>query len=128
AALSWRVFEHRYLPDAAAPPGRARDRALVRHVHDLCALEHAAVGDARFKPLLTEILDHDGTQRGRNTRDERPTDPSELTKQMCEILLAAPFPDDYRQFVREVVYGQAIPDFGDAVDAVSRIAACLKAP
>ncbi|HEV7371803.1 nucleotidyl transferase AbiEii/AbiGii toxin family protein [Arenibaculum sp.] len=127
AALSWRVFEHRNLPDTATPPGKARDRSLVRHVHDLCALEHSVVDDERFKPLLIDLFDRDG-QRGKDTRDERPTDPSELAKRMCEVLLAPPFPDDYRQFVRNVVYGHPIPDYENAIDALRRLATYLTQP
>lgn len=127
AALSWRVFEHRKLPDTATPPDKARDRALVRHVHDLCALERTVVDDERFKPLLIDFFERD-SQRGRNTQHERPTDPDALAARMCEILLAPPFPDDYRQFVMNVVYGHPVPDYGNAIEALRRLAASLTRP
>jgi hypothetical protein len=127
AALSWRVFEQRTLPDTAGPSGRARDRSLVRHVHDLCALEQTVATDPRFKPLLSELLDHDNVRRGAETRDERPSDPEERIGQICETLLNKPFLEDYRKFVREVGYGNPIPSIEEGVAAIARLASCLSA-
>lgn len=121
AGLSWRSFENRDLPDDAPEGEPRRDRTLVRHVHDLCALEIVTGADARFLPLLDELIRRDGSRRGKRTRDLRPTDPPALMAAAIAILGESPFPRDYETFALGMTYGGDAPDYPAAIAALGRL-------
>jgi predicted nucleotidyltransferase component of viral defense system len=123
AALSWRVFEHKDLP-STRPEGdtttKLRDRSLVRHVHDLCALENKVKGDANFFRLCRESVAGD-ENRGGASREGRPKEAAPLLQGMCTLLAAPPFPQDYANFVQNAAYGGKPPDYMTALGAVERL-------
>ncbi|MBK3775228.1 hypothetical protein GAY31_13830 [Azospirillum brasilense] len=125
SGLSWRSFENRDLPDDAPKGELKRDRTLVRHVHDLCALESTADADPRFLPLLKELIERDNSKRGKRTRDIRPTDPKALMASAITILRENPFPQDYKTFALGMTYGGNPFDYITAIAAVERLCSKL---
>jgi hypothetical protein len=123
AALSWRVFNERHLPGSGE---NERDRALVRHVHDLRALEGFASSDERFSLLVRELLVRDMKERGRKEAKERPRDLDELMKEMCTLLSDPPFPEDYERFVESVSYSPERTGYAEALAAVGRLVTAVQ--
>jgi hypothetical protein len=110
----------------------ARDRAsetddatIVRHLHDLAALEHAATKSAEFPELLKTTL-IDDTNRGRGAVADLA--PRERLDAMLALLADdEAYVAEYGQFVGGMAFsaGTAIPSFDEAVAAVTRLCALL---
>ena len=110
----------------------ARDRAsetddatIVRHLHDLAALEHAATKNAEFPELLKTTL-IDDTNRGRGAVADLA--PRERLDAMLALLADdEAYVAEYSQFVGGMAFaaGAAIPSFNEAVAAVTRLCALL---
>jgi hypothetical protein len=101
------------------------DPTIVRHLHDLAALETVATASGAFPALLTATLEAD-TSRGRGAiQDIAP--PARL-KTMLERLAGDPaYPSEYREFVEGMAFAGAsdVPSFGQARGAVERLCALL---
>lgn len=101
------------------------DPAIVRHLHDLAALEPAVSAHAGFPGLLMEAMLAD---TGRGSELSRSMPPAKRLASMMEILAADPlYPDEYARFVEGMAFAGAgeVPSFSDAVAAVARLCALL---
>lgn len=114
SALAWRV--------CARERGSLKDDPnIVRHLHDLAAIESRVVSAPAFASLLLKAADADsGRGRGRAPVDVRERFALMLDRLMNDPLWAA----EYERFVRNVSY--AGPDeviaFSDAVQSARRLA------
>lgn len=120
SALTWRVSS-RQRGDANDDP------TLVRHLHDLAALEAHAAGHSRFAELSRRALDSD-TARERQMPGGLGTTPAARVAAALDILSTDPeYADEYERFVAAMSYGTEAetPKFRDAVQCVRRIAKLL---
>lgn len=113
SALAWRACTR----DREAADD---DPAVVRHMHDLAALEHLITDDAVFTRLVHANVLADSS-RGRGLA---PVDPRERFEEMLKRLSSDPlWFAEYEQFVRQVNY--ASPEnaitFQDAFGALERL-------
>ena len=118
AALTWRI------------PSRRRgeeddDPTVVRHLHDLVALEHHATEDPAFPELLARLVRTDA-KRDRNGDDGRT--PEQRIASTLDILASDPeYAQEYKQFVLSMSYaaeGKA-PDFAAAMETLKRLTASV---
>lgn len=110
----------------------ARDRAsekddatIVRHLHDLAALEDVVTESADFPELLKTTL-IDDTDRGRGVvADLGPRE--RLDAMLARLAEDETYSAEYSQFVGGMAFaaGAAIPSFDEAVAAVTRLCALL---
>lgn len=122
SALAWRI------------PNRMRgeandDPAIVRHIHDLAALENLVKDDARFPGLVEASmqLDNDTLLKNKPAFD---LPNAEKFAQMLAILTQdAEYRKEYDQFVKGVSYAQdgTEPDFNTAMEAVKRLTQIVRA-
>lgn len=122
SALAWRI------------PNRVRgeandDPAIVRHIHDLAALENLVKDDARFPGLVEASmqLDNDTLLKNKPAFD---LPNAEKFAQMLAILTQdAEYRKEYDQFVKGVSYAQdgTEPDFNTAMEAVKRLTQIVRA-
>ena len=113
SVLTWRVLD----------PRTRHDRTLIRHVHDLAALERDAMSHDGFSGLLRRSLDADAT-RGELTPDNSALSPSDRVNAALEILDTEPeYAAHYGDFVRAMCYGteDETPTFVAALEAVRRL-------
>jgi hypothetical protein len=114
SALAWRV--------------RARDRSrpdddptIIRHVHDLAALEQHVASAPRFRELVLAAAAADA---GRGGGAEISTDPAAMFDEMLRRLATDPlWAREYEDFVRQVSFaapGRTI-GFTEALDARARL-------
>jgi len=102
------------------------DPTIVRHLHDLAALEAAATASTEFPILLLTAL-HSDTMRGQGAVQHLP--PRERLVEMLGRVKQDPaYPADYRQFVEGMAFAgeTATPQFGDAVSALERLCLLLE--
>jgi hypothetical protein len=120
SAFAWRALTR----DRTSPED---DPAIVRHLHDLAALEPAASGHSWFPGLLMETMLAD-TERG--SAVSRSMAPATRLAAMMEILSVDPlYPDEYARFVEGMAFAGSdeVPTFADAVAAAARLCALLPA-
>jgi len=101
------------------------DATIVRHLHDLAALEDTATKSAEFPELLKTTL-IDDTNRGRGAVADLA--PRERLDAMLALLADdEAYVAEYDQFVGGMAFaaGAAIPSFDEAVAAVTRLCALL---
>ena len=113
SVLTWRVLD----------PRTRHDRTLIRHVHDLAALERDAMNHDGFSGLLRRSLDADAT-RGEPTPDIAALSPSGRVNAALEVLVTDPeYAAHYGNFVRAMCYGteDETPTFAAALEAVRRL-------
>lgn len=97
------------------------DTTIVRHLHDLAALEGAVSDNATFPTLLRSILDDD-SYRGRGAVAD--LDPRErLTAMRTKLAGDALYAAEYERFVCGMAFAGAadIPSFKNAAAAVERL-------
>lgn len=120
SALTWRILSQHH--------GADEDPTVVRHLHDLAALESYALDHPDFPALLrTRIVDD--TARMKGAPDLAVLQPSERVSAVLDILEADPkHLAGYQEFVAAMCYGRddEIPGFATALSAVRRIAAVLR--
>lgn len=118
SAFAWRsIARDRRHPDD--------DPTIVRHLHDLSALEAVATASADFPALLLEALRAD-TMRGQGAVQDLP--PQERLMAMLDRVKRDPdYAAEYRQFVEGMAFAGAsdIPDFEKALAALERLCAML---
>lgn len=113
SALAWRVVSR----DRAAAND---DPAMIRHLHDLAALEVQISGDERFPALARAVI---ATDSGRGTAG-RETEPAALLADMHKRLGDDPgWRAEYDAFVRDFFYGRPAQKitFDAALEACGRI-------
>ncbi len=114
SALVWRipkqVFEE-----------QPNDRSLVRHIHDLAALEKRVQGESGFSQLVINSLQDDNERfieiTGRSNEEKFALLLDTLSKGHKK------YREEYDTFVKNVSYAPegVVPDFDMAVDAVKRL-------
>lgn len=98
------------------------DPTIIRHLHDLAALESQVTDAAEFLPLLRQKAEADSSRGGGTA----PADPVERFATMLDLIRTDPlWAKEYDEFVRQVSF--ASPDqqitFDRALDATSRLVA-----
>ena len=119
SALIWRVL--------AQHEGADDDPTVVRHLHDLAALESHALEHPDFPDLLRTRIMEDAS-RGTRASAVAALQPAERVFAALDILEADPkHPTRYSQFVAAMCYGREdeVPAFSTALAAVQRLAAAL---
>lgn len=118
SAFAWRsIARDRSHPDD--------DPTIVRHLHDLSALEAVATTSTEFPGLLLEALRAD-TVRGQGAVHDLP--PRERLMAMLDRVKRDPdYAAEYRQFVEGMAFAGAadVPDFEQALAALERLCAML---
>lgn len=113
SALTWRVCVRQR-------GGERDDPTIIRHLHDLAALEHRVIAAPAFKTLLATAMIADTGRGGR----EAPPDPAERFAVMLDRLTKDElWADEYAEFVRNVSFArkdEAIP-FAAALEAVRQL-------
>jgi hypothetical protein len=118
SALTWRL------------PARQRgapkdDPTIIRHVHDLAALENVAAHSQDFCPLVLQLLNQDAT-RGMPLPHIAALPPTAWMSYALQILREdLEYRREYEQFVTAMSYtpdDERLP-FDDALAAVSRLVA-----
>lgn len=118
SAFAWRALTR----DRTSPKD---DPAIVRHLHDLAALEATVSDHGDFPGLLAETMIAD---TGRGSEVSRAMAPAQRLAAMMEVLGADPFyPEEYARFVEGMAFAGAgeVPSFEQAVLAVGRLCALL---
>ena len=119
SALTWRVLD----------PVAGHDPTLIRHVHDLAALEPHAMEHEGFPELLHQVLDADTTRRGAPNPGLVMLTPAERLVAALEILRNdGEHAANYQGFVRAMCYGNdnETPTFQAALEAVRRLGQRLR--
>jgi hypothetical protein len=113
SALAWRVC-------VRERGSEKDDPTIIRHLHDLAALETRAAAAPAFAALLTKSADADTSRGG----GKAPKDPKQRFVLMLERLTDDPlWADEYEEFVGNVSFAlpaEVIP-FSAARDAVRRL-------
>lgn len=104
--------------------GRSSDKddaTIVRHLHDLAALEAVVAGDAGFPALLRSTLDDDSHRGGGAVAGLRPNE--RLAAMRAKLAEDALYAAEYEQFVGGMAFAGAteVPHFEAAVAAVERL-------
>ena len=119
SALTWRILSQHH--------GADDDPNVVRHLHDLVALESYALEHPRFPALLQTRIVEDAS-RGRSAPDVAALKPAERVFAALDILEAEhKHAARYSQFVAAMCYGREdeVPAFAATLTAVQRLAAVL---
>ncbi len=119
SALTWRILSHHH--------GADDDPNVVRHLHDLAALENHALEHPDFPALLKERIIEDAS-RGRGAPGVAALRPAERVFAALDILKAEhKHSTRYSQFVAAMCYGRddQVPAFTTTLTAVQRLAAVL---
>jgi hypothetical protein len=114
SALAWRVCAR----DRTRP---GDDPTIIRHLHDLAALERHVSSAPRFAELVLAAAAGDAG-RGRETASG--TDPAEMFAEMLRRLETDPlWAREYQEFVRQVSFagGSEVIHFADALATCSRL-------
>ena len=120
SALAWRVLARNRGSDDDDP-------TIIRHLHDLAALESRAAASPEFVRLVQEAAARDADRGGGST----PGNTAERFAVMLDRLEREPFwASDYEEFVQRVSFAPAGEDirFADALKAVDRLVAQVTPP
>lgn len=112
SALAWRTAAR----DRAAA---SDDPTIVRHLHDLAALEPMAGGNVHFPPLARALLDVDAKRSG----EKAPTGVALLSAMLPKIEGDPLWKGEYDQFVGSVSFGADAERiaYDDAIAACARM-------
>ncbi len=117
SALAWRI------------PNRVRgeandDPAIVRHIHDLAALERIAEKDERFPGLVTASMQLDNDAFLKNKPTFGLSNAAKLGQMLDTLTQDAEYRREYDQFVKGVSYAPegAEPNFDEAMEALIQLA------
>ena len=120
SALTWRVFSRRR-------GSEGDEDALIRHLHDLAALEAHAVEHRGFPEVTRQLLDTD-VSRGGLPPSLAEMVPAELVAGALEVLATDPeYRNEYERFVSAMCYGDEMdtPTFGSALETVRHLGRLL---
>jgi Nucleotidyl transferase AbiEii toxin, Type IV TA system len=121
SALAWRVRVRK----RGAPKD---DPTIIRHLHDLAALETAVMSASNFRDLVHAAVAADV---GRGGEKDPPTEPEIIFAGMLERLQSDPlWAREYEDFVRAVSFAgpHELIGFADALAAVARLLQLLAPP
>jgi predicted nucleotidyltransferase component of viral defense system len=113
SALAWRVCTRDYEKEP-------RDPTIIRHLHDLAALESHVIGSRDFITLVQQAAIDDANRGGGGA----PADASErFAKMLHDLRNWKRWEDEYRRFVQQVLFARPdeIVGFRNALDAVGRL-------
>jgi hypothetical protein len=113
SALAWRVL-------SPSPGAKGEDPSIIRHLHDLAALEGHALGAPAFAALAGEVVDLDAGRGNQN----RPKDFVDLLRAALTDLTEKPhWRGDYELFIRGVSYAtdDRVISFDAALAALRRL-------
>ncbi len=118
SAFSWRSL----VRDRASPKD---DPAIVRHLHDLAALEAAVSASSDFPALLAETLVADTGRGGEVTEKLAPAD--RLAAMLGTLQTDPLYPSEYSRFVEGMAFAghSEVPSFEEAAAAVKRLCGLL---
>lgn len=123
SALTWRILtRQREDPDD--------DPTLIRHLHDLAALETTVAGNPAFVPLFLRTADEDAG-RGSPSEMLRALTPSGRLQRLLELLVDdAMYRTEYDRFVLSMSYARAdeTPSFEAALESLGRLALLMVEP
>lgn len=107
--------------------GEKDDPTIIRHLHDLAALEQAATTSPAFGPLLLETLVADAGRGGGALADMTPGE--RLTAMEARLGADELYADEYARFVGGMAFAgePEIPTYQEAGAAVSRLCRLLPA-
>lgn len=117
SALTWRVLARRRGDEGD-------DATLIRHLHDLAALEPPAAAHERFPALASRVLRADAN-RGGVSPELAALPPTERFAAALKTLASDPdYPSEYERFVLAMSYADAgeTPTFAAALESVRRLA------
>ena len=120
SALTWRVLSRQR-------GGGGNDEALIRHLHDLAALEVHAAEHPEFPEVTRRLLDTD-VSRSRLPARFAEMVAGERVALALEVVATAPeYRSEYERFVTAMCYGNEsdVPTFEGGLDAVGRLARIL---
>lgn len=120
SALTWRIL-------FGKREAEAQDGNLVRHLHDLAALEQHAADHREFPRLVTELIDIDN-RRADGGAPNTTLSPSKSVAALVRVLASdRAFRAQYRQFIAATCYGTGdeTPEYESAVGAVARLGQLL---
>lgn len=114
SAFSWRML----LRDRAHPDD---DPAIVRHLHDLAALEPRVMGYGDFAELLRTVLLEDRSRGQGGVAELGPV--ARLAAMRSRLADDPVYADEYARFVGGMAFAgeTQVPDFAAAVAAVGRL-------
>ena len=123
SALTWRVLtRQRENPDD--------DPTLIRHLHDLAALEATVAGNPAFVPLFLRTADEDAG-RGSPSEMLRALTPSGRLQRLIGVLGDdAAYRAEYDRFVLSMSYARTgeTPSFEAALESLTRLVALAGVP
>jgi hypothetical protein len=114
SALAWRVCTRERGADDDDP-------TIIRHLHDLAALEHMAAGAPAFRGMLRDAMGADANRGG----GKAPANPADRFARMFELLAGdALWADEYDKFVHDKSFARPdeVISFAAALQAVERLA------
>jgi hypothetical protein len=119
SAFAWRMI----VRDRSSPND---DPTIVRHLHDLAALEPVIAGSNAFPKLLAETLVADSHRGGDATARLAPAE--RLAAMLDKFEADHLYADDYARFVGGLAFAgeSEIPSFAEAVGVLTRL--CRKLP
>jgi hypothetical protein len=112
SALAWRVLAR----DRSSPKD---DPTIIRHLHDLAALEQHVALAPRFPELVLAAVEADAGRGGGTAGDA-----AAMFAEMLRLLETDPlWAREYEEFVRQVSFAGSgeVMDFADALAACSRL-------
>jgi hypothetical protein len=117
SALSWRVLSF------ASQESDAGDPSMIRHLHDLAALEPHVMAATGFAELLREVIGLD-TTRG---SPERPTDMNDLLAAMLNELTKPHWLEHYETFIHSMSYATTdkVVSFDQAFASCQRLVSSI---
>lgn len=120
SALTWRVLTRERGSDRDDP-------TLIRHLHDLAALESRALAEPSFPGLLCDLL-HQDAGRGAPPPELAEMGGSDRVEVALDRLAQDPeYPGEYQSFVMGMSYAASseIPSFEQALEAARRLKGTL---
>lgn len=118
SAFAWRVI-------ARERGGERDDPTIIRHVHDLAALEPMIAARADFGPLLAATMIADSGRGNGAVAELAPRD--RLAAMLARLEADTAYADDYRRFVEGMAFAARgeVPDYVAATKALRRLAELL---
>lgn len=118
SALTWRVLNRQRRSENDDP-------TLIRHLHDLAALEAIAVSDSNFPGLLKASFSKDIDRGGASSERDDMTAREQLSAALDSVVSDSEYRREYEQFVVAMSYAaeDETPSFDEALEAIHRLGA-----
>ena len=118
SALTWRVLSRK----RGSPTD---DSTLIRHLHDLAALETAAVGCKDFSPLVKTIFEKDAGRGKTGEEIQKLGTSARIRKALYILETDKEYLAEYDRFVTGMSFAPEPPSFLDSLQAIQRIATII---